>query len=66
MSSDIYNPISEKAKTDKDEFLRYLGKLMLAQKVELKNERMLNVNLIDTLVKKRLSDYTELINQELQ
>ena len=53
-------------KNEKQEYLRHLKKLRLAHKVELKNEKMLSTNLIDTLFKKRLQNYTDLVNEELQ
>ena len=54
------------SKLDKEEYLKHLSNLRLAHKVELKNEKMLVINIIEYLVRDRLKAYSEAVNTELQ
>lgn len=48
------------------EYYKHLRKLRLARKVELKNEKMLSIRFIDTIVKNRLKLYANAVNKELE
>ncbi|CAI2382485.1 unnamed protein product [Moneuplotes crassus] len=54
------------AAREKEEYLKHLKKLRYAIKIELKNEKMMSVNIVDEIFKKRLDDYTDAVNCELQ
>lgn len=65
-SADLMKHFQAISKLEKDEYLKHLGNLRLAHKVELQNEKMLLINLIEELVNNRLTWYGKAVDDELQ